>query len=165
MATVRVSFLLGGERFLGRLNRYSVLSDVPAKATRVNPCMNAVARFWRDDRRTIRSKRRRSAPTDDRNSLKRKSRWPSRGHDVPLFASGWHLRARNGNRASRHWLLQKPRSNGIACRAAAERRTTRSWDGCGHATDDPEARGHREAAQTYLGRCPGKLSHSGKQYL
>ena len=36
MATVRVSFLLGGERFYGRLNRSSVLSDVPAKATRVN---------------------------------------------------------------------------------------------------------------------------------
>src|SRR6266550_2188842 len=36
MATVRVSFLLGGERFHGRLNRSSVLSDVPAKATRVN---------------------------------------------------------------------------------------------------------------------------------
>jgi len=36
MATVRVSFLLGGERFYGRLNRCSVLSDVPAKATRVN---------------------------------------------------------------------------------------------------------------------------------
>src|SRR5258707_14293000 len=36
MATVRVSFLLGGERFHGRLNRCSVLSDVPAKATRVN---------------------------------------------------------------------------------------------------------------------------------
>src|SRR5260370_12648820 len=35
MATVRVSFLLGGERFHGRLNRFSVLSDVPAKATRV----------------------------------------------------------------------------------------------------------------------------------
>src|SRR5258708_39570847 len=33
MATVRVSFLLGGERFHGRLNRSSVLSDVPAKAT------------------------------------------------------------------------------------------------------------------------------------
>ena len=36
MATVRVSFLLGGERFYGRLNRSSVLSDIPAKATRVN---------------------------------------------------------------------------------------------------------------------------------
>src|SRR6266702_6199266 len=36
MATFRVSFLLGGERFHGRLNRFSVLSDVPAKATRVN---------------------------------------------------------------------------------------------------------------------------------
>jgi hypothetical protein len=36
MATVRVSFLLGGERFHGRLNRSSVLSDVPAKASRVN---------------------------------------------------------------------------------------------------------------------------------
>src|SRR5882672_11270723 len=36
MATVRVSFLLGGERFHGRLNRCSILSDVPAKATRVN---------------------------------------------------------------------------------------------------------------------------------
>ena len=36
MATVRVSILLGGERFYGRLNRSSVLSDVPAKATRVN---------------------------------------------------------------------------------------------------------------------------------
>src|SRR5258706_2635903 len=36
MATVRVSFLIGGERFHGRLNRSSVLSDVPAKATRVN---------------------------------------------------------------------------------------------------------------------------------
>jgi hypothetical protein len=36
MATVRVSFLLGGERFHGRLNRCSVRSDVPAKATRVN---------------------------------------------------------------------------------------------------------------------------------
>src|SRR5260370_6674722 len=36
MATVRVSFLLGGERFHGRLNRSSVLSDVPAKARRVN---------------------------------------------------------------------------------------------------------------------------------
>jgi hypothetical protein len=36
MATVRVSFLLGGERFHGRLNRSSVLSDIPAKATRVN---------------------------------------------------------------------------------------------------------------------------------
>src|SRR5216684_1575290 len=36
MATVRVSFLLGGERFHGRPNRSSVLSDVPAKATRVN---------------------------------------------------------------------------------------------------------------------------------
>jgi hypothetical protein len=36
MATVRVSFVLGGERFHGRLNRSSVLSDVPAKATRVN---------------------------------------------------------------------------------------------------------------------------------
>src|SRR6267378_3851716 len=36
MATVRVSFLLGGERFNGRLNRSSVLSDIPAKATRVN---------------------------------------------------------------------------------------------------------------------------------
>src|ERR1700738_160896 len=36
MATVRVRFLLGGERFHGRLNRSSVLSDVPAKATRVN---------------------------------------------------------------------------------------------------------------------------------
>jgi len=36
MATVRVSFQLGGERFQGRLNRSSVLSDVPAKATRVN---------------------------------------------------------------------------------------------------------------------------------
>ncbi len=35
MATVRVSFLLGGERFHGRLNRSSVLSDVPAKATRL----------------------------------------------------------------------------------------------------------------------------------
>src|SRR5258708_22826842 len=33
MATVRVSFVLGGERFHGRLNRSSVLSDVPAKAT------------------------------------------------------------------------------------------------------------------------------------
>src|SRR5712664_3626819 len=36
MATVRVSFLLGGERFHGRLNRSSVLSDVPAEATRVD---------------------------------------------------------------------------------------------------------------------------------
>src|SRR6267142_2425638 len=36
MATVRVSIVLGGERFHGRLNRYSVLSDVPAKALRVN---------------------------------------------------------------------------------------------------------------------------------
>src|SRR6202035_4847015 len=36
MATVRVSFLLGGERFHGRPNRSSVLSDVPAKVTRVN---------------------------------------------------------------------------------------------------------------------------------
>src|SRR5258706_11289640 len=36
MATVRASFVLGGERFHGRLNRYSVLSDVPAKALRVN---------------------------------------------------------------------------------------------------------------------------------
>src|SRR5882724_4903606 len=36
MATVRVSFLLGGERFHGRLSSCSVLSDVPAKATRVN---------------------------------------------------------------------------------------------------------------------------------
>src|SRR6267378_5489825 len=36
MATVRVSFLLGGERFHGRLNRSSVLSDVPAEATRLN---------------------------------------------------------------------------------------------------------------------------------
>jgi hypothetical protein len=36
MATVRVSFRLGGERFHGRLNRSSVFSDVPAKATRVN---------------------------------------------------------------------------------------------------------------------------------
>src|ERR1700675_2344070 len=36
MATVRASFLLGGERFHGRLNRRSVLSDVPAKATRAN---------------------------------------------------------------------------------------------------------------------------------
>src|ERR1700688_3661400 len=36
MATVRVSFLLGGERFHRRLNRSAVLSDIPAKATRVN---------------------------------------------------------------------------------------------------------------------------------
>src|ERR1700737_4942840 len=36
MAAVRVSFLLAGERFHGRLNRSSVLSDVPAKATGVN---------------------------------------------------------------------------------------------------------------------------------
>jgi hypothetical protein len=36
MATVRVSFLLGGERFHGRLNRSSVLSDVPPEATRVD---------------------------------------------------------------------------------------------------------------------------------
>src|ERR1700730_3912299 len=36
MATVRVSFLLGSERFHGRLNRSSVLPDTPAKATRVN---------------------------------------------------------------------------------------------------------------------------------
>src|SRR5712664_2300340 len=36
MATVRVSSLLGGERFHKRLNRCSVLSDVPANATRVN---------------------------------------------------------------------------------------------------------------------------------
>ena len=36
MTAVRVSFLLGGERFHGRLNRSSALSDVPAKATRVN---------------------------------------------------------------------------------------------------------------------------------
>src|SRR6266436_205193 len=36
MATIRVSFLLGGKRFHGRLNRFSVLSDVPAKATCVN---------------------------------------------------------------------------------------------------------------------------------
>src|SRR5258707_12573679 len=36
MATVRMSFLLGGERFYGRLNRSSVLSDVPAEATRVD---------------------------------------------------------------------------------------------------------------------------------
>src|ERR1700675_646122 len=36
MATVRMSFLLGGERFHGRLNRSSVLSDIPAKATRLN---------------------------------------------------------------------------------------------------------------------------------
>src|SRR5258705_5616673 len=36
MATVRVSFLLGGERFHGRLNRSSVLSDVPAEATCVD---------------------------------------------------------------------------------------------------------------------------------
>ena len=35
MATVRVSFLLAGERLHRRLNR-SVLSDVPAPATRVN---------------------------------------------------------------------------------------------------------------------------------
>ena len=36
MATVRVGFLLGGERYHGRPNRFPVLSDVPAKATRVN---------------------------------------------------------------------------------------------------------------------------------
>jgi hypothetical protein len=36
MATVRVSFLLRGERFHRRLNRFSVLSDVPAEATGVN---------------------------------------------------------------------------------------------------------------------------------
>src|ERR1700674_1854310 len=36
MATIRVSFLLAGERFHGRLNRSSVLSDVPAEATRVD---------------------------------------------------------------------------------------------------------------------------------
>ncbi len=104
------------------------------------PCMNAVARFWRDDRRPIRSKRRRSAPSGDRNSCttrvssdqggfpsaprKRVSRWPSRRYDAPSFASGWHLRARNDNPASSHWLLQKPRSNDTACHAAAERRTT-----------------------------------------
>jgi hypothetical protein len=35
-ATDRVSFLLAGERFHGRLNRSSVLSDVPAEATRVD---------------------------------------------------------------------------------------------------------------------------------
>ena len=81
------------------------------------PCMNAVARFWRDDRRPIRSRRRRSAPSGDRNSctirvssdqegfrrlLERVSRWPSRRYDAPSFASGWHLRARNDNPASRH---------------------------------------------------------------
>src|ERR1700681_3337874 len=32
--------------------------------------------------------------------------------------------ARNDSPACRHWLLQKARSNGTACRAAAERRTT-----------------------------------------
>ena len=49
MATVRVSFLLGGERFHGRLNRSSVLSDVPAKATRVNRAGPGykVIRLWR----------------------------------------------------------------------------------------------------------------------
>src|SRR5260370_14527766 len=36
MATVRVSFLFAGERIHRRLNRHSVLSDVPAKAPRVN---------------------------------------------------------------------------------------------------------------------------------
>src|SRR6266699_6215207 len=49
MATVRVSFLLGGERFHGRLNRSSVLSDVPAKATRLNRARPGykVIRLWR----------------------------------------------------------------------------------------------------------------------
>jgi hypothetical protein len=36
MATVRVSFLLAGERIHTRLKRHSVLSDVPAEATCVN---------------------------------------------------------------------------------------------------------------------------------
>src|SRR5882672_4908236 len=34
--------------------------------------MNAVVRFWRGDRRPIQSKRLRSAPSDDRNSLEGK---------------------------------------------------------------------------------------------
>src|ERR1700722_18127068 len=57
-----------------------------------------------------------------RRLLERISRWPSRRYDAPSFASGWHLRAGNDNPASRPWLLQKPRSNDTACRAAAERR-------------------------------------------
>jgi hypothetical protein len=36
--------------------------------SRTAPSTTAVARFWRDDRRPIRSKRRRSAPSGDRNS-------------------------------------------------------------------------------------------------
>jgi len=71
--------------------------------------------------------------------LERESRWPRR-LDASLFASGWHSRARNDNPASRPWFLQMPRSNDTACRAAAERHTRWSWDGCGHAPDGPDLR-------------------------
>jgi hypothetical protein len=36
----------------------------------------------------------------------------------------WMALAREKRQSVQHWLLQKPRSNGIACRAATERRTT-----------------------------------------
>ena len=93
----------------------------------LSPC--AVLVVWVDAQKpeaneSLRTSVTKRGPSDDRNSLERESRWPSRRHDAPSFASGWHLRARNDNPASRHWLLQKPRSNGTACRAAAERRTT-----------------------------------------
>ena len=103
------------------------------------PCMTVVARLlWRDDRRPIRSKTRRSPPsgrprqqhdtvfsTQGRISagfFGKESRCPSRRCAAPSFASGWRSRARNDNPVSKRQLLPKPRSSGIICHAAAERR-------------------------------------------
>jgi hypothetical protein len=57
MATVRVSFLLGGEGFHGGPNRSSILSNVPAKATRVNRAWPGykVIRLWRPQIQALQS--------------------------------------------------------------------------------------------------------------
>jgi hypothetical protein len=53
----------------------------------------------------------------------------------------WMSLAREKRQSSQQALAsRKPRSNDTAYHAAGERRTTSSWDGCGHAPDDPDLR-------------------------
>src|SRR6266849_4713661 len=70
-----VCFLLGGERFYGRLNRCSVLSDVPAKATRVNRAQPGYKVI-----RLRRLSHTRQYGTDQAVFLRRAARLPPQGH-------------------------------------------------------------------------------------
>jgi hypothetical protein len=96
-----------------------------------------------------------------RPSSKRDQKWPKPPYDAPSFVNGCHLRPRSANPASRHSLSRKPRLNDTACHAAGERRMTLSWDGCGHAPEDPDqgGGGPRQGGEQLVCLC---LAYTGR---